>query len=129
MDCVFCKIISGEIPCETIYEDDIVKAFLDIDPETNGHTLIVPKKHLLDYNDLSNDDLIHIYDVIKKLYPLYQEKLHCDGLTLANNAYYAQDVKHYHMHFVPRYKNDKVKYLSNEEILEDIKIIKDKLVK
>ena len=127
MDCLFCKIIQGEIPSETVYEDDLIKVFLDINPTTNGDSLIVPKKHITDFNDIDDTTLKHINEVAKKLYPLYKEKLHCDGLTLANNAYSAQEIKHYHMHFIPRYKNDAVKHLSNKEILEDIKIIKDKL--
>ena len=67
--------------------------------------------------------------IAKKLLPLYREKLGCDGLTLSNNAMYSQEIKHYHMHFIPRYKDDMVVHSSNKEILKDIKIIKDKLVK
>ena len=129
MDCLFCKIANGEIPSEIIYEDDLITCFLDIEPETNGHTLIVPKKHILNYHDLNDDTLLHIQKIVKKLYPMYQEKLHCDGLTLSNNAYSAQNVKHYHLHFIPRYKNDGVKYLSNQDILKDIKEIKSILKK
>ena len=107
----------------------MVKVFLDIDPITNGHVLIVPKKHILNYIDMDDNTLLHIYSIIKKLYPLFEEKIHCSGLTLMNNAFNAQEVKHYHMHFIPRYPNDKVHFDSNEEILENIQIIKDKLVK
>ncbi len=127
MDCLFCKIINGEIPSETIYEDDIVKVFLDINPTTNGDSLIVPKKHFKDFRDVDNETLSHINDVARKLYPIYQEKLHCDGLTIAHNTDYSQEIKHFHVHFIPRYENDEVKHLSNKDILLDIKKISELL--
>ena len=117
MDCLFCKIINKEIPSEVIYEDDIVKVFLDINPTTNGDSLIVPKKHFKDFREVPNDLLNHMNDVIKKLYPIYQEKLHCEGLTICHNTDYGQEIKHFHIHFIPRYKNDEVKHLSNKDIL------------
>ena len=128
MDCLFCKIINNEIPSEIIYEDDIVKVFLDIRPNTNGDSLIVPKKHLKDFRDVDNETMIYMHDIIKKLYPIYQEKLHCEGLTLCHNIDYAQEIKHFHIHFIPRYKDDQVKYLSNKEILLDPKEI-EKILK
>ena len=69
MDCLFCKIIDGEIPSETIYEDDLVKVFLDINPTTNGDSLIVPKTHYKDFLEVPNDILVHMDNVIRKLYP------------------------------------------------------------
>ena len=127
MDCLFCKIIEGSIPSEKIYEDDEVMVFLDIKPTTNGDSLVVPKKHYKDFLSVPNDLLIHMYDVIKKLYPLYQERLHCDGLTICHNTDYGQEIKHFHIHFIPRYKDDEVKYLSNKDILLDLKDIQEKL--
>ena len=127
MDCLFCKIIEGSIPSEKIYEDDKVMVFLDIKPTTNGDSLVVPKEHYKDFFSVPDDLLIHMYDVIKKLYPIYQEKLHCDGLTICHNTDYGQEIKHFHIHFIPRYKNDEVKYLSNKEILLDLKDIQNKL--
>ena len=128
MDCLFCKIIEGSIPSEKIYEDDEVMVFLDIKPTTNGDSLVVPKKHYKDFLSVPNDLLIHMYDVIKKIYPIYQEKLHCDGLTICHNTDYGQEIKHFHIHFIPRYKNDEVKYLSNKDILLDLKDIQNKLI-
>ena len=124
MDCLFCKIIDGTIPSQTIYEDEIVKAFLDINPTTNGDTLIVPKKHFKDFREVDNDTMMHINSIIKKLYPLYQEKLRCDGLTISHNTDYGQEIKHFHVHFIPRYENDEVKHSSNKEILMDLDEIK-----
>lgn len=128
MDCLFCKIINNEIPSEIIYEDDIVKVFLDIRPNTNGDSLVVPKKHFKDFRDVDNETMIHMNDVIKKLYPIYKEKLHCKGLTLCHNTDLGQEIKHFHIHFIPRYANDEIKYLSNKEILLDIKEI-EKILK
>lgn len=127
MDCLFCQIINGNIPSETIYEDDTVKVFLDINPTTNGDSLIVPKKHFKDFLEIDNETLSHMNDVIRKLYPIYQEKLHCEGLTICHNTDYGQEIKHFHIHFIPRYTNDEVKHLSNREVLKDIKEIKNLL--
>ncbi len=128
MDCLFCKIIEGSIPSEKIYEDDEAMVFLDIRPTTNGDSLVVPKKHYKDFLSVPNDLLIHMYDVIKKLYPIYKEKLNCDGLTISHNTDYGQEIKHFHIHFIPRYTNDKVNYLSNKDILLDLKDIQEKLI-
>ncbi len=127
MDCLFCKIIKKEIPSEIIYEDDLVMVFLDINPTTNGDSLIVPKKHYTDFREVDNDLLNHMNEVIKKLYPIYQEKLHCDGLTICHNTDYGQEIKHFHIHFIPRYTNDEVKHISNKEKLLDIKEINELL--
>ena len=105
MDCLFCKIIDGNIPSEVIYEDDKVMVFLDINPTTNGDSLIVPKKHYKDFLSIPEDILVHMNNVIKKLYPIYQEKLKCDGLTICHNTDYGQEIKHFHIHFIPRYKS------------------------
>ncbi len=124
MDCLFCKIIHNEIGSSVIYEDEKVKVFLDINPTTNGDTLIVPKEHYKDMRDIPDELLVHIQKVIKDLYPKYQEKLHCDGLTICHNTDYGQEIKHFHVHFIPRYKDDQVKHLSNKEILKDLEEIK-----
>lgn len=120
-NCIFCKIIKGEIPSMTIYEDDIVKIFLDINPTTNGDTLIVPKKHIENMLDLDDKTLSHIHKISKEIYNVLKEKLNIDGLTLVQNNFYGQEIKHYHVHLIPRYKNDDVKQLSNKEILKEVK--------
>ena len=113
MDCLFCKIINGEIPSYTIYEDDIVKVFLDISPVTNGHCLVIPKKHYENIMDIDLETLNYIDKIIKKLYPILKEKLNCVGITRTQNNEYVQDVKHYHMHLIPRYKNDNINFRKN----------------
>lgn len=104
MECLFCKIISGEIPSYKIYEDDVVLAFLDISPDSNGHTLIIPKKHFLDLDEIDNNTLMHIMDSARKIKKLLEDKLHIDGLTLIQNNGLVQEVKHFHLHLKPYYK-------------------------
>ena len=85
MDCLFCKIANGEIPSYKIYEDDIVLAFLDINPDSDGHTLIIPKKHFKDLDDIDDETLNHVNKIAKKLKKLLEEKLNCDGMSLLQN--------------------------------------------
>ena len=118
MDCIFCKIIDGSIPSYTIY--DLVKCFLDINPDVNGHTLIIPKKHFKDINDIDNDTLLHIVDVTKKIKSLLEKKLNIDGLTLIQNNGDVQEVKHYHLHLKPYY-NEKQQLKDVKEIYEILK--------
>lgn len=127
MDCLFCKIISGDIPSNTIYEDEIVKVFLDINPTSNGHCLVVPKKHYTDIEDIDLETLKYINEVAKKMYKKLKEKLNCEGLTLVQNNGLGQEVKHYHLHLVPRYTNDEIMMNSNKELLESIEDVMKKL--
>jgi len=126
MNCIFCKIIKGEISSYTIYEDEIVKVFLDVNPISNGNSLVVPKKHYKDINDIDLDTLTHIQKIVKELYPKYKEKLNCDGVTLCQNNDYGQEVKHYHLHIIPRYENDGIEIISKLEKI-DLKEIFKKL--
>ena len=73
MDCIFCKIINGDIPCFKIYEDELVLAFLDINPDSDGHTLIIPKKHFRDLEDIDLETLARINEVSKKLKNLLEK--------------------------------------------------------
>lgn len=127
MDCLFCKIISGEIPSNTIYDDDLVKAFLDISPKSNGHLLVVPKKHYTNIEDIDLETLKHINIVAKNLYVILKEKLKCEGLTLIQNNGLGQEVKHYHLHLIPRYTNNDIKLISNEKMIDDIEETMEKL--
>ena len=104
MECIFCKIVKGEIPSYKLYEDDMVLAFLDINPYNPGHTLIVPKNHTLDITTIDNEMLMHVMDVAKKMAKLLTEKLNCEGYTLIQNNGFVQEVKHFHLHVIPKYK-------------------------
>ncbi|MBE6149933.1 MAG: HIT domain-containing protein [Firmicutes bacterium] len=106
MDCIFCKIVNGEINSYKIYDDELVIAFLDINPMTTGHTLIVPKKHNKDIEDIDEKTLIHIMNIAKKIKSKMEEKLNIDGITLIQNNGDVQDVKHFHLHLKPYYKEN-----------------------
>ena len=120
MDCIFCKIINNEIPSYKLYEDDVVIAFLDVNPSALGHTLIIPKKHIKDIMDMNDDTLIHIKKVTKIIKKLLEDKLNIDGLTLIQNNGDAQEVKHFHLHLKPFYKNKKETY-TVEEVYDILK--------
>ena len=110
-NCVFCSIIGHEIPSATIYEDDLVKAILDIAPSAKGHTVIIPKNHCGDIFELTEKEAAHVFVVAKKIAAVLKEELACDGINiLQNNGRAAgQTVIHFHMHIIPRYENDTVK--------------------
>ncbi len=117
MDCLFCKIINGEIPCFKVYENEFVLAFLDIDPKSAGHTLIIPKKHFKDLDDIDNITLNEIFKASKVIKKTLEEKLNCSGLSLVQNNGDIQDVKHFHLHLIPNYKE------GNDLSLEEVKTI------
>ena len=127
MDCIFCKIIKKEIPSNIVYEDDNVLAFLDNNPNSNGHTLIIPKVHYKDLYDIDNIVLSDINNVAKNLMVLYNKKLNPTGYTLAQNNGSAGEVKHYHLHLIPRYDNDLLEHNYNKSLLIDPKIIISKI--
>lgn len=120
MDCVFCKIIKGEIPSLKIYEDDSVLAFLDINPDCDGHTLIIPKKHFKDLDDIDIDTLTKINLAAKKVKKLLEEKLNCDGISLLQNNGNVQEVKHYHLHLKPQYKDKmSLELVKHKDLIKD----------
>ena len=119
MDCIFCKIINGDIPCYKLYEDDKVISFLDVSPQANGHALVIPKDHTLDITTIDNDTLLHIFDVAKKISTLLEEKLNIKGYTLVQNNGKPQEVKHFHLHIIPVYET-KEELLDVEEVFNKI---------
>ena len=100
---IFCKIINGEIPSYKLYEDDTVLAFLDINPQSNGHTLIIPKKHFLDIDDIDNETIKKITETARYIKKLLITELDCNGVTFVQNNGDCQEVKHYHLHIIPYY--------------------------
>lgn len=116
-DCIFCKIIKGDIPSKTIYEDDIVKVMMDINPVSDGHLLILTKKHITDFLDLDNETASHINEITKTLKTLIANRLNPDGIQFINNYGCAQEVKHYHLHMIPVYK-DKTVEISLDETFD-----------
>ena len=109
-DCIFCKLANGEIPTKVVFEDDIVTVFMDANPNTDGHMLIVPKKHIEDFTEIDNETLLHVHDVAKKMKELIYKKLGTCGLKLVNNYGSEQLIKHYHMHLIPVYEDTDFHY-------------------
>ena len=129
MDCLFCKIIKGEIPCNKIYENDYVLAFLDINPDCDGHTLIIPKKHFTDLDDIDDNTLTEIFKAAKYLKKVLEEKLNCIGMSLLQNNGSVQEVKHYHLHLKPYYKDKKsIEMIKHNEFISDVNEIYKKIV-
>lgn len=100
-DCIFCKIANKEIPAKVIYEDEIVMAYLDIKPLHSGHTLIIPKNHFTDLDDINEETVAHIIMVAKKIKKLLEERIGARGVRLVQNNGTLQEVKHFHMHVMP----------------------------
>ena len=125
-DCIFCKIINGDIPCMKVYEDDVCLAYLDINPDSDGHTLVIPKEHYKDIYDIPSDTLSHIYETAKKIMNVLEEKLGCNGFTLVQNNGNIQEVKHYHLHIKPYYDNKKsIELIKHNELIKDTKEVYD----
>ena len=127
MDCLFCKIVDGSIPSNKVYEDDKVLVFLDINPNTNGHMLIIPKEHIVTVDEVSSSLASHILEVEKKMHKLLTEKLDCSGLTIVQNNGLGQEVKHYHVHLIPRYKDDCWKMAFRQDNLLEISEVLKKI--
>ena len=114
-DCIFCMIAGGEIPSNTIYEDDDFRVILDNGPATKGHALVLPKQHYANLFEIPEETLAGAAKVAKKVASNMKEKLGCDGLNLVqNNGEVAgQTVMHFHLHIIPRYKDDNQHILWN----------------
>ena len=108
-NCIFCKIIKGEIPCYKIYEDEFTLAFLDIANDHYGHTLVIPKQHCENVLDCNNESLNHVIQTVKTISNHYVNNLGFDGVNIlnANGKAAEQSVFHLHFHIMPRKHNDK----------------------
>jgi histidine triad (HIT) family protein len=107
-DCIFCKILAGELPAEIVQEDDHTVAFMDLNPWTRGHALVVPRNHSRDLLEISDEDLAHTNAAAKRLAGRIQDRLGADGVNLLNSCGRAawQTVFHFHVHVIPRYDDD-----------------------
>ena len=107
-DCIFCKIVTGEIPAHKVYENGEVLAFLDIKPKNHGHTLVIPKKHYRNILDIPEETWLSMMKTVHLLAPIIKKSMNADGINLSMNnepaAY--QDVFHAHMHIIPRIHGD-----------------------
>jgi histidine triad (HIT) family protein len=121
-NCIFCKIIKEEIPSRKVYEDKDFLSFLDIYPVSFGHTLVIPKEHIIWMQDASDKTISDIFQLCKKLMLAIKKAMNCDYVQLAISGI---DIQHFHIHLIPRYKNDGLaewptKNYKNEEEKDDI---------
>lgn len=110
-DCIFCKIIKGEIPCYKVYEDQDVFAFLDIAPVSYGHTLVVPKKHYINLEEIPKEDLCQTIKVVKRIGKAIKYGMGKYGYNIQvnNDPVAGQVVPHLHFHLIPRSEDDGLK--------------------
>ena len=111
-DCIFCKIIKGEIPCTKIYEDDKVFSFLDIGPVNKGHALVMPKEHHVTLLDMPEELLCEVSKAVQKVSKAVKEATGCGGFCILQNNFKTsgQLVPHYHVHIMPRVEEDGLKH-------------------
>lgn len=130
-DCIFCKLANGDIPTNSVYEDDDYKAILDMGPATKGHTIILPKNHADNLFELSDDDAQKVMMVAKKVATKLTDKLGAEGVNLVqNNGEVAgQTVMHFHLHVIPRYSDDnqKIGWNPTEPSAEELKALCEKI--
>ena len=107
-DCIFCKIVTGDIPAEVVDQDDHTLSFMDINPWTRGHALVIPRTHSRNLLEIDEDDLARVGAAAKRLATRMRDRLGCDGVNLLNSCEPAawQTVFHFHVHVIPRYDDD-----------------------
>lgn len=107
-ECLFCKIVSGQVPAKKVYEDDVTLAFLDISPRNPGHTLIIPKKHAETLLELSDKEAGRLFESVRKVGEMAMNGVQAQGLSIAqsNGQAAGQVVAHVHFHAIPRFANE-----------------------
>lgn len=102
-NCIFCKIVKKEIPCVKVYEDKNFLAFLDIEPVSDGHLLIIPKKHIVWMQEADDETIAGIFQLSKKLMNSIKNGIGCDYVQVSVGG---TDIPHFHIHLIPRYLDD-----------------------
>ena len=131
-DCIFCKIIKGEIPSANLYEDDDVVAFLDIAPTQKGHTLVIPKNHYRNLFDMPEDEVKRLFAAVQKVAKGVKEAVGAEGINIGMNNEPAsgQIVFHAHVHIIPRRNGDGLKSWPQSKYEEgEMQQFKEKIVK
>ena len=110
-DCIFCKIAAGELPAQIVDEDERTIAFMDINPATRGHLLVIPRRHSRDLEEVDPEDLTAVALTAQRMARRVFERLDADGVNLLNSCRAAawQTVFHFHIHVIPRYEHDPLK--------------------
>lgn len=131
-NCIFCKIANGEIPSKTLYEDEEFRVILDLGPAAKGHALILPKSHYANLYELPEDTAAKAMLLAKKMAARMTDKLQCDGFNLMqNNGETAgQTVFHFHIHLIPRYKDDgqKIGWKPGKPSQEELEAVREQIV-
>lgn len=132
VECSFCKIVNKELPCFQLFEDDLVMAFLDINPTSNGHLLVIPKEHFETIFVTPDDVLDRVNQVCKKMAILCKERLGATGVNILNASGKdaQQSVFYLHFHVAPRFENDELDlwFHGTSKNLEKVKEIQQKLI-
>lgn len=107
-DCLFCQIIAGDIPSRTVFEDDDVMAFLDVNPLSRGHTLVVPKEHHETLGSVPEEQAAHLFGALHRLVPAVEEAVDADASNVGfnNGPAAGQEIPHVHAHIIPRFEGD-----------------------
>jgi histidine triad (HIT) family protein len=130
-DCIFCKIVAGEMPATKVDEDERTLAFMDIAPATPGHALVIPKEHFANLLAIPDDELAAVARAAKRLAGRMPERLDADGVNLLNSCGAAawQTVSHFHLHVIPRYEDDPLRlpWIPGKGDPEQIAAIAEKL--
>ena len=128
-DCVFCAIAAGEIPSFKVYEDDLVLAYLDINPFTEGHTLVIPKDHTTGLLDTPAETLKEIVVRVQKVAAHLKAALPCEGFNiLQNNGEAAgQTVRHVHFHIIPRWAGDPLVFENHKGDMDALKALAEEI--
>ena len=130
-NCIFCKIIAGEIPSTAVYEDEDFRAILDVNPAARGHVIILPKNHAANIFELDAAEASKVFPIAKKIATAVMKTYHCDGVNiLQNNGEAAgQTVFHLHVHVVPRYYGDGVNIMWKAGETPDLQAVADEIKK
>ena len=130
-ECIFCKIVKGEIPCSKVFENEKFFAFLDIGPVNKGHTLVIPKKHYKNLFDMPEEELKGYMEAIQKVSKVIMKGVDADGvnINMSNESAAGQVVMHTHIHIIPRFKDDGLKLWPQGKYAEgEMQAVRDKIV-
>ena len=124
-DCIFCKIVAGEIPASKVYEDDHFLAFLDISQVTPGHTLVIPKKHARNLLELTPDETADLFNIVSRVTKKVESATQPQGMNIISNMeeIAGQSVFHTHVHILPRYSQEddlKIDFIAHEPDFEHL---------
>ena len=130
-DCIFCKILAGELSAETLQEDEHAVAFMDINPWTRGHAVVVARRHSRNLYEIEDEDLERTTVAAKRLALTMRDRLACDGVNLLNSCEAAawQTIWHFHIHVIPRYDDDPLELPTRPQQAEpdELKAVADEL--